>query len=190
MGKYYWIFNLDRCIGCESCVLACKQEHNTLPGIQYRRLHIVNPELYPEFPTYRISIACNHCEDPACLKGCPVNAYRKRNGIVIHHPNECIGCRYCLWVCPYDAPQYSKQKRKVEKCDLCEERLIRGLEPACVSACPTQALELVEHLDSSIQGNVLTTIPGFPEDETQVKLRLKGTRRIDGVQGFSKRRER
>lgn len=186
MSKYYWIVNLDRCIGCETCVIACKQENGTVPGVHYRRLHSINPEQFPDHPTFRISISCNHCEKPACLAGCPAKAYSQEAGIVKHNPEVCVGCQYCIWVCPYDAPQYVSAKGKVEKCNLCARRRAQGLEPACVAACPTGALKLVEELPETLESKPhstqtpthgLTTVPGFPEDRTRPKLRLINRRR-------------
>lgn len=187
MSRYYWLVYLDRCIGCETCVIACKQENGTISGVHYRRLHHINPEQFPGQPTLRISVSCNHCEKPACLAGCPAKAYTQVDGIVLHHPEVCIGCQYCIWVCPYDAPQYAQAKGKVEKCNLCIHRLTRGLEPACVAACPTGALQLVETEPGFTNTNQPVsigsetpwriTVPGFPEGRTCPKLRLKHRRR-------------
>jgi formate dehydrogenase iron-sulfur subunit len=102
---------------------------------------------YPDTQRLQLSMGCNHCLDPACLTGCPTNAYEKLdNGIVAHHPDECIGCQYCTWNCPYSVPVFQPDRRIVTKCDLCLPRLEDGLEPACVGACPTHAIT-VEKVD-------------------------------------------
>ena len=89
-------------------------------------------------------MGCNHCLDADCLKGCPVDAYKKDpvTGIVIHSAEACIGCQYCVWNCPYSVPQFNPERGVVGKCDMCRGRLEDGLEPACVNACPENAIEI------------------------------------------------
>jgi DMSO reductase anchor subunit/ferredoxin len=92
-------------------------------------------------------MSCNHCLEPACLIGCPTDAYVKLdNGVVAHRADECIGCQYCTWNCPYSVPVFQPDRRIVTKCDMCRPRLDAGLEPACVGACPTKAIS-VEKVD-------------------------------------------
>ena len=92
-------------------------------------------------------MSCNHCLEPACLEGCPTNAYEKlANGVVAHHADDCIGCQYCTWNCPYSVPVFQPDRRIVSKCDMCQPRLAVGLAPACVGACPTNAIT-VERVD-------------------------------------------
>jgi DMSO reductase anchor subunit/ferredoxin len=88
-------------------------------------------------------MSCNHCLEPACLIGCPTEAYVKLpNGVVAHQADECIGCQYCTWNCPYSVPVFQPDRRIVTKCDMCLPRLEQGLEPACVGACPTRAISV------------------------------------------------
>ncbi|MDP9075629.1 MAG: dimethyl sulfoxide reductase anchor subunit, partial [Actinomycetota bacterium] len=92
---------------------------------------------------FNLSMACNHCVEPTCLSGCPTNAYVKlENGIVAHHADDCIGCQYCIWNCPYEVPVFNPHRRVVTKCDLCQPRLAAGGAPACVEACPTEAIKV------------------------------------------------
>ena len=94
---------------------------------------------------YNLSIACNHCVHPKCAGVCPVNAYQVRpDGIVLIDTHKCIGCGYCAWACPYDAPQIDKSAGVMTKCNLCYDNLDAGLPPACVAACPLRCLELVQ----------------------------------------------
>src|SRR3546814_4647730 len=87
------------------------------------------------------SMSCNHCLDAACLNGCPTNAYEKLdNGVVAHHADDCIGCQYCTWNCPYSVPVFQPDRLIVTKCDMCLPRLGAGLLPACAGACPTHAI--------------------------------------------------
>ncbi|HLP49123.1 MAG TPA: 4Fe-4S dicluster domain-containing protein, partial [Candidatus Kapabacteria bacterium] len=84
-----------------------------------------------------------HCENPPCVKGCPANALEKRmsDGIVIHYPDKCLGCRYCQMACPYDAIKWEEDARVVSKCHFCHERLAEGREPACIETCFAGALK-------------------------------------------------
>jgi formate dehydrogenase iron-sulfur subunit len=106
------------------------------------------PELEIEAFQQHVTTACHHCVDPACLNGCPVLAYEKDRvtGIVRHLDDQCIGCSYCVMKCPYEVPRYSTQRGIVRKCDMCSERLAVGEAPACVQACPSEAIriEIVE----------------------------------------------
>jgi DMSO reductase anchor subunit/ferredoxin len=104
---------------------------------------------HPHTRRFHLSMSCNHCLDPACLTGCPTNAYEKlANGVVAHHAEDCIGCQYCTWNCPYSVPVFQPDRRIVTKCDMCLPRLDAGLKPACVGACPTRALD-VEPVDAA-----------------------------------------
>jgi Fe-S-cluster-containing dehydrogenase component/DMSO reductase anchor subunit len=91
-----------------------------------------------------VTTACHHCVDPGCLTGCPVLAYDKdpATGIVRHLDDQCIGCQYCVMKCPYEVPQYSARRGIVRKCDMCSDRLQNGEAPACVQACPSQAIRI------------------------------------------------
>jgi len=112
---------------------------------------------------YNLSLACNHCVHPKCAGVCPVDAYEVRpDGIVLINTQKCIGCGYCAWACPYDAPQVDKFAGRMTKCNLCYDNLDEGLPPACVAACPLRCLELIEIADQEMEnkGLVLWKIPG------------------------------
>jgi len=98
--------------------------------------------------SYYLSIACNHCDEPACTKVCPSGAMHKReDGFVVVDEEICIGCKYCTMACPYGAPQYDEEKGHMTKCDGCYERVGQGLEPICVGSCPLRALEFGQSLN-------------------------------------------
>ena len=139
--QYRFGFSMDACIGCHSCEVACAEQNGLPPGTTWRRVGEVEGGDHPHTRRFHLSMSCNHCLEPACLEGCPTNAYVKLdNGVVAHHADECIGCQYCTWNCPYSVPVFQPDRRIVSKCDLCQPRLAEGLKPACVDACPTHAI--------------------------------------------------
>jgi anaerobic dimethyl sulfoxide reductase subunit B (iron-sulfur subunit)/Tat-targeted selenate reductase subunit YnfG len=131
------------CNGCGTCAMACKSE-NMLPAkVWWRQLREVRSER-PNGQAW-LTMACNHCEDPACAKVCPVNAYSKRaDGIVVQDHDACIGCRACVKACPFGAVAYDREEKKASKCTFCADRLDTGLQPRCVEACPSSALHFGE----------------------------------------------
>jgi formate dehydrogenase iron-sulfur subunit len=141
--QYRFTFAMDACVGCHSCEVACAEQNGLPPGTAWRRVGEFEGGDHPHTRRFHLSMACNHCLDPACLDGCPTNAYVKLdNGVVAHHADDCIGCQYCTWNCPYSVPVFQPDRRIVTKCDMCLPRLEEGLKPACVSACPTRALDV------------------------------------------------
>lgn len=139
--QYRFSFDMGACIGCHSCEVACAEQNGNPVGVNWRRVGEVEGGDFPHAKRLNLSMACNHCVQPTCLSGCPTNAYVKlANGIVAHHAQDCIGCQYCIWNCPYEVPVFNPQRRVVTKCDLCEPRLAAGGKPACVEACPTKAI--------------------------------------------------
>ncbi len=109
-------------------------------------------ELRPAITLQHVTTACHHCVDPACLNGCPVLAYEKDpvTGIVRHLDDQCIGCQYCVLKCPYDVPKYNARLGIVRKCDMCSSRLAVGEAPACVQACPNEAIRITKVSTSAV----------------------------------------
>ena len=173
-------FTADNCIGCHACEAACS-EKNALPAhISFRSVGYVEGGSYPDFRRVNISMACNHCDDPVCLKGCPTRAYTKfaEYGAVLQDPDICFGCGYCTWVCPYNAPQLDPVKGEVSKCNMCVDRLEVGLKPACVSACLAGALDFgVVETPPANRVQAKLEIPGFPDPGiTHPNIRFQQTR--------------
>jgi Fe-S-cluster-containing dehydrogenase component/DMSO reductase anchor subunit len=139
--QYRFGFDMGACIGCHSCEVACAEQNGLPAGTVWRRVGEIEGGDHPDTRRWHMSMACNHCVEPACLEGCPTNAYEKlANGIVAHHADDCVGCQYCVWTCPYSVPAFQPDRRIVTKCDMCQPRLEEGYAPACVSACPTHAI--------------------------------------------------
>ncbi len=137
--------DLDRCSGCKACVVACHTMNGLEDGEAWRRVG-TTMTLEPTGRIQHVTTACHHCEEPGCLLGCPVKAYDKDpvTGIVRHLDDQCIGCKYCTMMCPYEVPQYSDRLGIVRKCDMCHQRLAVGEAPACVQGCPNEAISIRE----------------------------------------------
>ena len=166
MTRYGIAINLDRCTGCNTCAVACKMQNNVPMGMLWNRVltegcDVVDGALgeYPNLTRTYLPIACQHCENPACLKVCPTGAtYKDEVGRVEIDYDKCIGCRMCMAACPYNArvfnweeprrdPDFNygdkdvpvRPKGVAEKCTMCKERTDLGKEPMCVVCCPTKA---------------------------------------------------
>jgi formate dehydrogenase iron-sulfur subunit len=142
--QYRFHVDMRSCIGCKCCVVACNEQNGNPAAINWRRVGEVEGGWYPNAHRAYLSMGCNHCVNPTCLSGCPVDAYTKdpTTGIVRHSADACIGCQYCTWNCSYGVPQYNPERGVVGKCDMCHGRLERGQAPACVSACPEGAIQI------------------------------------------------
>ena len=142
--QYRFHFDMTKCIGCRCCEVACAEQNGTPPELNWRRVGEIEGGVYPFTQRFYLSMGCNHCLDAACLTGCPVDAYTKdpSTGIVLHNPETCIGCGYCTWNCSYGVPQYNPARGVVGKCDMCYDRLADDRLPACVDACPEDAISI------------------------------------------------
>ena len=165
--QYAFEVDLDRCSGCKACVTAC----HTLNGLDdnetWRDVGLLHGGT-TEFPVVQhVTTACHHCLEPACLNACPVNAYEKDpcTGIVKHLSDQCFGCQYCVLACPYDVPKFNKKKGIVRKCDMCSQRLAVGEAPACVQACPQEAIRIkvVSQQDVLRDCESSAFLPGAPD---------------------------
>ena len=180
--QHGFYFNADNCIGCHACEAACSEKNENPAHIAFRSVGYVEGGSFPDFQRMNISMACNHCDDPVCLKGCPTKAYTKHAeyGAVLQDPDTCFGCGYCTWVCPYNAPQLDPIEGQVSKCNMCVDRLEVGLKPSCVSACVGNALDfgVVETVPENRE-QAKASIPGFPDPEiTQPNIRFQQTKQL------------
>jgi Fe-S-cluster-containing dehydrogenase component/DMSO reductase anchor subunit len=164
--QYAFEVDLDACTGCKACVAACHTLNGLDEGETWRSVGLLHGGT-PQAPVQKtVTTACHHCIDPACMKGCPVDAYEKDpvTGIVRHLDDQCIGCQYCTLTCPYEVPQYNARLGIVRKCDMCTGRLEVGEAPACVQGCPNDAIaiKLVEQarvLEDAQADQFLPTAP-------------------------------
>lgn len=180
--QYSFEVDLDVCSGCQSCVTAC---HN-LNGLEENELWRKVGQLIGgsnELPILQhVTTACHHCVEPACMHGCPVEAYEKDplTGIVRHLDDQCIGCQYCTLQCPYDVPVYSHSKGIVRKCDMCHQRLAVGEAPACVQACPNQAIRIRTVSQQAVrdESELDPFLPGAPDPAQTIPTTHYKTERV------------
>lgn len=170
-----FVIDLTKCINCKTCEIACKDIQGTGLGVRLRKVRSFECGGAPSTVVTNVSMSCNHCEDPLCATNCPTKAYHKRSdGIVVHDPDRCIGCRYCTWVCPYGAPQYDASQGRIRKCDFCVGQLDIGKQPACVEACPTRAIGVawLDDLDASF-ANEISNVPATQNTRPSTRYRLR-----------------
>ncbi|MFQ5776700.1 MAG: 4Fe-4S dicluster domain-containing protein [Terriglobia bacterium] len=154
------VIDLKRCVGCNACTLACKQEHGTPPDVHFARVVTREVGTYPKTKRTFLPVLCNHCAEATCERVCPTGAtYIRPDGIVMVDHEKCIGCRACAVACPYMNRHFIEEEMlqsgdrmsafdlvkfaeftpgTMAKCTLCAHRIDKGLEPACVVTCPTE----------------------------------------------------
>jgi anaerobic dimethyl sulfoxide reductase subunit B (iron-sulfur subunit) len=140
--QYLFTFNSDRCIKCWACEIACQQWKGIPAGtLKLRKVVEETAGTFPDIMRKFFSLTCRHCADAPCAAACPEEAITKRqeDGIVVVYRDKCNGCQVCLDACPYDIPQFDKNG-KMQKCDMCLDRIKIGQEPMCAATCPTRAL--------------------------------------------------
>lgn len=166
-GQIAFFVDTTKCINCKTCEVSCKDFNNAGVGRRMRKVRTFEGGEFPKVFAFNISMSCNHCEDPMCVRQCPAGAYTKRagDGIVIHNPDRCIGCQYCTWVCPYGAPQYDAKEGRVRKCNLCVEELDRGRMPVCVNSCPMRAIEIGLLSDIAARPGATIELKSLPSAE-------------------------
>ena len=154
MTQIGFYINQDRCTGCFTCAVSCKDWHDIDAGpVNWIRIETIEKGEFPNLFLAFLPSLCYHCEDPACIKACPATAIvkREKDGVVLVDQEKCIGkteCgALCLKACPWDAPQFGPDKNaKMEKCNLCYERLEKNQQPICVDACPCDAIEVKDEI--------------------------------------------
>lgn len=177
MSLYYIRTNQDRCITCKACEVHCKAKNKVPAGAKLGLLvstgpvskspsaeadEVGNPRIFNLF------MPCFQCEQPWCVSACPTGAMirRENDGIVYVDADLCVGCKACIVACPWKVPQWDELSGKAIKCDFCRDRLDRGQDPACVTACTAHALEFVR--------------PNPESDKTRAAYGLKMLERLGG----------
>lgn len=181
MEKNIFIFDQNKCVACHACVVACINENGFQEPSQWRNVHKSQESHFPDLPLFYLSIACNHCDDAPCLKNCPANAYSRdeKTGAVIHHPEKCIGCKYCTWACPYDAPKFNPKQGVIEKCTFCNHRIEDDLKPACAHLCPVGALDFTTKEFSKEDSKLSTPVPVDVGSKIEIRKLRNSQPKID-----------
>lgn len=162
MTEYGFYFYKQRCIGCRACEVACQIWNGSNQTVKWRGVTSVIRGTYPDLTSVNVTLTCMHCGDAPCVKACPRQALsRNRNsGTVVVDPKICMGCTFCLWACPFGAPQIGI-KGKIEKCNFCEDRPL-SMKRACEEICPTQAIVSgpKNEIGRAAKGNVAENLLG------------------------------
>lgn len=162
--RYAFLVDMEKCIGCRACAMACKNFNQLSPEMVWRYVYPLSTEIYPYSDRAFLSLACNHCSNPACYRVCPTHSYSIRpDGIVVQNDETCIGCRDCMRACPYGAPRYNQDLKVVQKCSMCYDRIDADLKPACVKGCLTNALSLID-LDTYQNEQAVQFPAGYPQN--------------------------
>lgn len=133
------VIDSRKCIDCKACVVACRAENHVPLGHSRNRINDERRGVWPQlFVTFEPE-QCHHCANPSCVRVCPTGAsFQRDDGLVLVNQDDCIGCRYCIIACPYDARFFREDQGVVEKCTFCVQRVDRGDPPACVETCPSK----------------------------------------------------
>jgi formate dehydrogenase iron-sulfur subunit len=180
--QYAFEVDLDRCSGCKACVVACHVLNGLDENEAWRDVGLLVGGSQTAPVMQHVTAACHHCLEPACMSACPVNAYEKDplTGIVKHLDDQCFGCQYCTMACPYDVPKYHPDKGIVRKCDMCSSRLAVGEPPACVQACPHEAItiQIVNQRLVADDAEAAVFLPAAPDPQITLPTTTYKTQRV------------
>jgi anaerobic dimethyl sulfoxide reductase subunit B len=169
MTQYGLFIDQSRCIGCNTCTVACMQWHDIQPGnIRWMRVYQWETGFFPDVRLHILPIPCFHCENPVCVKACSSGAIYKEEkfGAVLVDEKKCTGCRSCFKACPYGSPQFAGDEPglKMSKCNMCIDRLEQGGKPMCVVSCSMRAMEFGPLDELKKKYGNLRTLEDLPKD--------------------------
>ena len=180
MTQYAILTDLNRCVGCLGCSVACKVVNGVEIGSFWNKVLRIGPfpdsegAQFPDVYTYFLPVTCQHCENPACVKVCPTGASQKLpDGTVQIDKEKCIGCQFCAMACPYGVRYLNEEERVVEKCTLCEQKIAQGELPQCVAQCGARARyfgDLEQGLDSFVGAGKVSIAEDAGYDEMLSKF--------------------
>lgn len=177
MGKLGFYLEQEKCWGCRSCEVACKDVNDLSVGQAYRQVRTFEYGTYPNASMLHYSASCNHCDSPACVANCPTGAmYKCSDGTVQHDDESCIGCDTCVHSCPYEVPVHLDDKGIVGKCDSCYSLRARGQQPSCVASCVGRALHFGDLDELKLEfgsDGVTDQLPYLPESDTMPSLAVR-----------------
>ncbi|WP_306600010.1 4Fe-4S dicluster domain-containing protein [Geothrix sp. 21YS21S-2] len=137
--RYAMVLDSRKCIDCKACIVACKAENDVPLGVFRNRINAEHGGAYPRLRASFDPEQCHHCDNPSCVRVCPTGAsFQREDGIVQVREADCIGCKYCMIACPFDARFFNEETKVVDKCTFCSHRVDRGELPACVETCPSK----------------------------------------------------
>lgn len=140
MAKYGLLVDLTKCLGCSSCTVTCQAQNQLYDEEHWVRVEISEDGVFPVVTKRFLPVQCMHCDNAPCISVCPTRAnYKRADGIVLVNENRCVGCKYCVVACPYQARVFIEERGVPQKCILCYKRVEKGVQPACVLACPGKA---------------------------------------------------
>jgi Fe-S-cluster-containing dehydrogenase component len=165
MAQYALFLDRDRCVGCQTCEVACEAVNHLPNGPKLMKVITIGPyRVGGKLRMHFLPMRCMHCGKPACLDACKQGAISRRpDGIVLIEESACIGCKLCIEACPFGAIKFDETKDVAVKCNLCVDRLEKGLAPMCVKHCPASALRV---------GNLNDLIEGVQQSKADLMCRL------------------
>lgn len=174
MAKQYGFYvDQQHCVGCFTCQIACKDKNELADGLRWRKVHEFNGGtcikengvFKNNVFAYWLPLSCNHCKNPKCVENCPTGAMYKReeDGVVLVDQDRCVGCGYCVWSCPYEAPKVVG--KTVSKCNFCIDLLEQGENPACVDACIMRVLKFGPIEELRAEYGEIAEVKGLPSKD-------------------------